>query len=137
MDRLRQRLSVAGQAVETLRELALLPRPSRTERDAAIQRFEYSFEATWKAAQRFLRVMEGVDAGSPKAAIRASRDAGLLDDGTTEAALVMADDRNLTVHTYNEALAVAIFRRLPGHLGTLETWLGAMVPRLPSAGRPR
>lgn len=27
-------------------------------------------------------------------------------------ALAMADDRNLTVHTYNEALAQAIFRRL-------------------------
>ena len=69
MDRLRQRLSVARQAVATLRELAVRTAPSKIERDAAIQRFEYSFEATWKAAQRFLSVVEGVEAGSPKSAI--------------------------------------------------------------------
>jgi len=133
VDRLRQRLSLAAQAVETLRELALLPRPSRIERDAAIQRFEYSFEATWKAAQRLLRLVEGVEAGSPKAAIRASREAGLLDAAAAESALGMADDRNLTAHTYNESLAVAIFARLPRHLATLEAWLAAMATRLPSA----
>ena len=43
----------------------------------------------------------------------------------------MADDRNLTAQTYNEGLAEAIFKRLPGHLTTLETWLRAMQDRLP------
>ena len=132
MDRLRERLTVAARAVHTLRELALLAMPTRTERDAAIQRFEYSFEATWKSAQRFLRIVEGVDACSPKAAIRASHDAALLDLEATEEALRMADDRNLTAHTYNEALAVAIFSRLPRHLATLESWLAAMNARLPA-----
>jgi hypothetical protein len=27
----------------------------------------------------------------------------------------MIDDRNLTAHTYNEPLAMAIYYRLPGH----------------------
>ena len=79
MDRLPQRLNVAGQAVATLRELAVRTAPSKIERDAAIQRFEYGFEATWKAAQRFLAMAEGVGAGSPKSAIRACHEAGLLD----------------------------------------------------------
>lgn len=130
MDRLKERLTVAGRAVATLRELALLDRPSRTERDAAIQRFEYSVEATWKAAQRFLSVVEGIDVGSPKAAVRASREAGLLDVDHAENALIMADDRNLTAHTYNESLATAIFGRLPGHLETLEAWLAVMTDRV-------
>jgi nucleotidyltransferase substrate binding protein (TIGR01987 family) len=119
--------------VATLREIALRPSPSKVERDAAIHRFEYSFEATWKAAQRFLAVVEGVEAGSPKAAIRACRQAGLLAPADTERALVMADDRNLTAHTYNEALAEAIFARLAAHLATLEVWLKAMQDR---AARP-
>ena len=131
MDRLRERLTVARRAVQTFSELALLPRPTTTERDAAIQRFEYSVEAVWKAAQRFLLVVEGVDVGSPKSAIRASREAGLLSLDQAEAALVMADDRNLTAHTYNEAVAIAIFGRIPGHLRTLETWLAAMTERVP------
>ena len=133
MDRLRQRLSLATQAVETLRELALLPRPSRIERDAAIQRFEYSFEATWKAAQRFLQIVEGIEVGSPKAAVRSSRETGLLNPEEAEGALVMADDRNLTAHTYNERIAVAIFGRLPRHLATLEAWLRAMTARMPAS----
>ena len=62
-------MTVASLAVATLRELAVLAKPTRVERDAAIQRFEYSFEATWKAAQRFLQIMEGIEVGSPKAAI--------------------------------------------------------------------
>ena len=46
----------------------------------------------------------------------------------------MADDRNLTAHTYNESIAVAISARLPRHLATLETWLQAMRDRLPTPG---
>ena len=131
MDRLRQRLSVATRATATLRELAVRTAPSKIERDAAIQRFEYSFEATWKTAQRFLAVVEGVDAGSPKSAIRACHEAGLLSAAQAEQALAMADDRNLTAHTYNEGLAEVIFKRLSGHLAVLEAWLTAMKTRLP------
>lgn len=132
MDRLRERLTLAARAVETLRELVVLPAPTRTERDAAIQRFEYSFEATWKAAQRYLRVVEGVAIGSPKAAIRASHEAGLFDTVATSHALRMADDRNLTAHTYNESVAAAIAARLPAHLAVLEAWLLAMRERVTS-----
>ncbi len=113
MDRLRQRLSVATQATATLRELALRTAPSKIERDAPIQRFESSFEAAWKTAQRFLET-------------------GLLSAVETERALAMTDDRSLTAHTYNERLAEAIFKRLPGHLDILVVWLAAMQSRLPT-----
>jgi nucleotidyltransferase substrate binding protein (TIGR01987 family) len=132
VDRLRQRLSVAGQAAATLRELAVRIAPSKIKRDAAIHRIKCSFEATWKAAQRFLAVVEGVEAGSPKSAIRACHEAGLLQSAQAEQALTMADDRNLTAHTYDEGLAGAIFQRLPGHLVTLEAWLRAMRNRMPA-----
>ena len=133
MDRLGQRLSIAAQALATLRELSDLEAPSRVERDAAIQRFEYSFEAVWKAGRLFLRTYEGVEAGSPKASVRASRDAGLLSRDQAEAALAMADDRNLTVHTYNETLAKEIFRRLAGHAALMGAWMDAMTGRLGTA----
>jgi len=132
VDRLRQRLSVAGKAAAALRELAVRTAPTKIERDPAIQRFEYTFEATWKAAQRFLSVVEGIEVGSPKSAIRACHEVGFLQSAQAERALAMADDRNLTAHTYNEGLAEAIFKRLPGHLSTLEAWLGAMQTRLPT-----
>lgn len=99
------------------------------ERDAAIQRFEYAFEATWKAAQLYLLQLEGLSVGSPKGAIRASLEAGLLGDADSAAALQMADDRNLTVHTYQEALAREVFARLAGHAERLGRWLAALRER--------
>ncbi len=131
MDRLAQRLEIAARAVATLREVVPRATARLVERDAAIKRFEYSVEATWKAAQQYLRTVEGREVGSPKAAIRAAREAGLLSDTDAARALAMADDRNLAAHTYNEDLAKALAARLPGHLALLEAWLGAMTQRAP------
>lgn len=132
MDRLRERLTIAARALATLRELARLGDPPTVERDAAIKRFEYSVEATWKAAQQYLRVVEGIDVGSPKAAVRAAREAGLLSEAEAAQALTATDDRNLAAHPYNERLAKTLFARLSGHLAVLEVWLDAMRRRLPS-----
>lgn len=53
MDRLDERLKVALQALTTLEELVGKSPVSKIERDAAIQRFEYTSEAVWKAGQAF------------------------------------------------------------------------------------
>ena len=55
MERLTQRFQVARKALDTLNALMYEERTDLV-RDAAIQRFEYTFEAVWKAAQRFLLV---------------------------------------------------------------------------------
>jgi len=118
--------TAARRALATLKELALLARPSVVERDAAIKRFEYSFDIIWKTARQHLLSVHGIDQRSPKSVIRACRVAGLLSDEKTEAALAMADDRNLTVHTYNEAWAREVFGRLAGHAELLEVLLAAI-----------
>jgi nucleotidyltransferase substrate binding protein (TIGR01987 family) len=113
MERLKLRLNLARQAVARFEEALQIPRPSKLERDGAIQRFEYTFEAVWKACQRYLDVVEGLECASPKMYIRQLRDVALLDDKGATMALEMVDDRNNTVHTYNEALAEKIFAHLP------------------------
>ncbi|MBI4229498.1 MAG: hypothetical protein HY608_01555 [Planctomycetes bacterium] len=50
----------------------------------------------------------------------------ILTDRQAAEALAMADDRNLTVHTYNEAVADAIASRLPGHANLLAAWVGRL-----------
>lgn len=130
MERLKERLATARRALETLEELVSLPAPSRVERDAAIQRFEYTFEAGRRAAQRYPLVIEGVTVGSPKGCVRASREVGLFSDEQAIVALEMVDDRNLTVHTYNEAVAQRIQRNLPRYADLLGRWLSAMESRL-------
>ena len=61
MGRLSERLDVALRALGTLDELARKSTLTAVERDALLQRFEYSLEAVWKAAQRFLSEVEGID----------------------------------------------------------------------------
>ena len=130
MERLKERLALAQRALSTLQELLLLAHPSRVERDAAIQRFEYTCEAVWKTAQRYLLLVEGVSTGSPKGSIRACRDVGLFSDDQAVVGLEMIDDRNLTVHTYNETVAEDIYSNLPRYADLLAAWLTAMEARI-------
>jgi nucleotidyltransferase substrate binding protein (TIGR01987 family) len=129
VDRLNERLSVARQALRTLQEV-LAETKTRIVRDATIQRFEYTFEAVWKAAQEYLQTEEGLDTGSPKSAIRDSFQVGLLSEAQVRTALRMADDRNLTVHTYDEALAEATYSRIEEYAVLMSSWLGAMEGRV-------
>ena len=136
MERVKERLSVASRALATLDEALEAPK-SKIVRDAAIQRFEYTFEAVWKAAQIYLKRVEGKDLASPKSVIRASFQAGLLDEAEAAAALQMVDDRNLTVHTYQEALAERIFGRLPDYARIMREWLVALDGGSAEAARAR
>jgi nucleotidyltransferase substrate binding protein (TIGR01987 family) len=122
MARVDQRIDIARKALATLDELAGEP-PSAIVRDASIQRFEYSFEAAWKAAQAVLLESFGVELASPKPVIRASFENGLLTEEEARLALVMVDHRNLTAHTYNEALADEIFAAIPAYRRLLRRWL--------------
>jgi nucleotidyltransferase substrate binding protein (TIGR01987 family) len=130
VDRLTETMEVAARALGTLEELARLSDPTAVERDAAIQRFEYTFECIWKFAQRYLRDVEKVSAGSPRAVIRACRDIGLLSDEQAVAALRMGDDRNLTSHTYNERLARELMARVPIHADLLTALLAGLRARV-------
>lgn len=128
MERLKERLEIAQKALERLEEILVIEDYSDVERDAAIQRFEFTFETVWKAAKDYLFVVEGIEAGSPKGVIRSCREIGVLDDEETEMALHMTDDRNLTVHTYNEKLAGEIFQRIRVYAPLLRKWLKGLTP---------
>ncbi|MBI4561687.1 MAG: nucleotidyltransferase substrate binding protein [Candidatus Rokubacteria bacterium] len=130
MERLKERLAIARRALQTLEEVLAIARPSRIERDAAIQRFEYTFEACWRAAQRYLAVAEGLSVGSPKACVRALREVGLLSDEQAVIGLEMVDDRNLTVHTYNDTVAERIHRNLRRYADLFVHWLTVMQARI-------
>ena len=130
MERTGERLALARRALGTLEELVGVPPASPLVRDAAIQRFEYTFEATWKAAQIYLREIEGLEVGSPKGVVRLSLQVGVLDEVDARRALAMVDDRNLTVHAYNEAIAEAIAQRLAEYASLMSRWLRTMAGHL-------
>ena len=83
-------------------------------RDALIQRFEFTFEAAWRAAYRWLRV-RGVELDEEAFQVlpRAFQNRLIADD---KAWTELRRMRNLTSHTYQESLAiqVAAFVRAEG-----------------------
>lgn len=109
------RLASFGDVMVRLEAALAQPRTEWT-RDAAIQRFEFTFELAWKSASACVRA-EGLDALSPREALRASYRLGWVDDDALW--LRMLDDRNRTSHSYNEAVADEIFRRLPEYAAAL------------------
>jgi nucleotidyltransferase substrate binding protein (TIGR01987 family) len=115
MERLQQRLEQAQNALKKLYDVLHVPE-SEIQRDAAIQRFEFTTEAVWKLVQLFLSELHGLAHNSPKTVMRACFTVGLLDESQVSQALSLIDDRNLTAHTYNEALSETIYARLPAHV---------------------
>jgi len=69
MERLQLKFNDAVRALSTLKEIMKEPF-SVIIRDAAIQRFEYTFEAFWKFVKEYLKEKEGVIANSPKSCFR-------------------------------------------------------------------
>ena len=120
MDRLKIRLKESEKACKTLKDALNIKNPTTLERDGTIQRFEYTFEAVWKASQLYLIEVESLEANSPKGSFRALGEAGILSASETINALAMADDRNKTVHTYIEAVAVMIYNGLKEHSNLLD-----------------
>lgn len=92
-------------------------------RDAAIQRFEFCFELSWKAVQQRAR-KEGLDCASPRRCFEHAWRQGWLEEAP---ALAMISDRNLTSHTYNRELAAKVYSRLGEHLETLRALREALV----------
>lgn len=130
METLTRRLADAFKAVSTLERITGLPEPSDIERDAAIQRFEYTFEMTWKAAQAYLSEYEYLQAALPRAVIRLCFQSGVFDESVANALFTIASDRNLTVHAYQETFAIQLYHRLAAHAAVMRQWLTTIQARI-------
>lgn len=62
--------------------------------------------------------------------IRHCREIGLINEEQTETIITMADDRNLTVRTYDETLAEQIAERIRGYDGVLQFLYDKMMENL-------
>ena len=132
MEKLSERLTAGRRAVATLDEILQMP-TSVIIRDASIQRFEYTFESLWKLLKAYLAEYEGIVCNSPKQCFREALKVGLLSVQEAETCLIMTDDRNLTSHTYIEAIAEAIYGKLPSYLGVVNSLLANIGARIEGA----
>jgi nucleotidyltransferase substrate binding protein (TIGR01987 family) len=109
---LKRLLEDLDRSLDRLAEALAVPAEEPLAIDGTIQRFEFTFELFWKALRRLL-ARQGVEANSPKAVLQQAYRLGWLDDEPKW--LKVLEDRNLTLHTYREALALEIYGRIPAH----------------------
>ncbi|MDP1699059.1 MAG: nucleotidyltransferase substrate binding protein [Xanthomonadaceae bacterium] len=87
-------------------------------RDACIQRFEFTFELSWKMLKRRLErdlpnAVE-VDSMSYRSLIRSGAEQGLIEVDVVPRWFVYRDKRNLTSHAYDAAKAAVVYQSLGG-----------------------
>lgn len=104
-DRFKLALDHFERALARLHEVLAQPE-NEFIRDATIQRFEFTFEAAWKAMYRWLRA-RGVDADEDAySTIPEAFRRRLISDEKRWGD--MRRYRNLTSHTYNQPLAIEV-----------------------------
>ncbi len=114
MEKAKGKIAVFEKALNAFSELIKI-KPTAVERDAAIQRFEYSFELAWKSLKEILKT-EGFtneELSSPRKVLKNGFIAGFVKN---EAIWIeMLQERNLTSHTYNEQLANDIYNEFDSY----------------------
>jgi nucleotidyltransferase substrate binding protein (TIGR01987 family) len=96
----------------------------RIFRDSLIQRFEYTFDLTWKYLSLYLE-SEGrkVEIKTPKGTFREGLKAMLLSEDEARLAIQMVDHRNLSTHGYDEMLIESISAQIPAYCKLIENIL--------------
>ncbi len=74
---------------------------SDLEKEGMIQRFEYTFELSWKTLKDYLE-SRGVLVQFPRDVIKEAFSSGIIHDG--QLWMDMLDNRNLMAHTYQEEI---------------------------------
>ena len=107
--RWQQRFNNYSKALTQLRQAVQLAaqRPlTKLEEQGLIQAFEFTHELAWNTMKDFLESRGVQNLYGSKDTTREAFKAGLIENG--EAWMDMIQSRNLTSHTYNEAIAAQI-----------------------------
>lgn len=107
--RWQQRFRQFEKAFLLLRDAIRIEKPSVVERAGLIQFFEMAFELGWKLLKDFEEA-EGFMVKSPRDAIKQALQANIVNQGHDW--IDALEDRNLTVHTYNEETAIDVEQKI-------------------------
>lgn len=108
-------------ALVALESIYLKPmQEDRSNIDATIQRFEFTFELAWKFLKDYFWE-RNIELHYPKEIIQQAFIVDLIND--EDIWIKMLRDRNLTSHTYDEKLADTIYSRIKQYVPELRTLL--------------
>jgi nucleotidyltransferase substrate binding protein (TIGR01987 family) len=98
-----------SKALETLRRAVETQENSEFVQDAAIQRFEYTYELSWKLIKSVLEI-KGTMLKHPNDIFSAAFTSEWIQNPETWDAMI--DDRNITSHTYKARSADEIYKAI-------------------------
>ncbi|MDA0242162.1 MAG: nucleotidyltransferase substrate binding protein [Chloroflexi bacterium] len=101
--RWRQRFQNFAQSLTHLEQAVRIPAPDIVQRAGLIQFFEVTFELSWKLLKDYLEEQGFIGLKSPREVLKKAFEVELISEGHQW--LQLLQDRNLTSHTYNEAIA--------------------------------
>lgn len=104
--RWQQRFNNLKEAFSQLTEAVEMKSYSNIERQGLIKAFEFTYELAWNTLKDLLEDQGYTEIKGPKDTIQQSFKIGLITDGN--AWMKMHQSRNLTSHTYNQAMAEQI-----------------------------
>jgi nucleotidyltransferase substrate binding protein (TIGR01987 family) len=97
-------------ALLSLEAIYLKPiQDDRSNIDATIQRFEFTFELAWKFLKDYFFERD-IELNYPKEVMQQAFNVNLINN--EDVWIKMLKDRNMTSHTYNEKLADEIYLRI-------------------------
>jgi nucleotidyltransferase substrate binding protein (TIGR01987 family) len=109
-ERIFEKLSDYKRATARLNEATKIQIENDIVYDGVIQRFEFTFELSWKLMKLFLEYNGITEMKSPRTTIREAFAYGLIEDG--EQWIDMMVDRNKTSHLYDEEEAKIIYEKV-------------------------
>jgi len=111
MTRIKNKLENLGKAFARLKEVSDLPMDRhKTQLEATIQCFEYTVELVWKSLKVILEEERFDFSPSPKKILQKAYQLDWLENEKTW--IEMIDDRNLSVHVYDEKIIEEIYNRI-------------------------
>lgn len=125
-----QNFNTLEKALKALKQM--VDKPSQEDRsniDAAIQRFEFTFELFWKLLKKILLV-EGLEVAYPRETLQTAYLGGLINDD--QIWINMLNDRNQTSHTYDEELADKIYQNIKLYYPIMDKTFGQLKKRIKS-----
>jgi len=125
-ERFAERQGEVKSAAARLAEVVAQP-DTEIVRDAAIQRFEFTFEVIWKTLKLFLE-RQGHECGGPRSTLKKAFAEGLISSPEeADVWLQLLEDRHLTSHAYHQALAARIYQHITKDYARI---LGAMAEKI-------
>ena len=107
------------QALQRLEEMANLPiHEHRAEIDSTIHRFEFTFELFWKFLKKKLHDDYDIEVHGPRSVLQQAYMHKIINE--EKIWLAMLEDRNMTSHTYKQALADQIYENIKKYVPFLK-----------------